>query len=62
MTTKEKIFYAMNVLPADATIEDAMDRLLTVAKIERGLAQADQGQTISDSDLKQRIRCSLKSL
>ena len=62
MTTKEKILYAMNALPADGTIEDAMDRLLIVAKTERGLAQADQGQTISHSDLKQRIRCSLKSL
>jgi hypothetical protein len=37
MTTKEKVLQAVNNLPDGASIEDAMDRLLFLAKIERGL-------------------------
>ena len=41
MTTKEQMLQAVKALPADATIEDAMERFLFLAKVERGLAQAD---------------------
>ena len=41
MTTKEKLLHALQDLPADATIEDAMERFLFLAKVERGLKQAD---------------------
>jgi len=33
-------------LPADASIEDAMEKLLFLAKIEKGIHQADAGKTI----------------
>jgi predicted transcriptional regulator len=52
MTTKEKVLQAVNNLPDDASIEDVMDRLLLLAKIERGLQQADAGQTIAHSEVK----------
>lgn len=60
MTTKEKVLQAVNKLPDDASIEDAMDRLLFLAKIERGLQQADAGQTISHSEVKKRMAIRLK--
>ena len=60
MTTKEKVLQAVNNLPDDASIEDAMDRLLFLAKIERGLQQADAGQTISHSEVKERMAKWLK--
>lgn len=55
MTTKEKMIHAMEALPADATIEDAMERLLLMAKVERGLAQADEGKTISHAEVRERM-------
>jgi len=55
MTMKEKVLQAVNKLPDDASIEDAMDRLLLLAKIERGLRQADAGQTIPHSEVKERM-------
>jgi predicted transcriptional regulator len=55
MTTKKKIIEAVEDLPDDATIEDAMERLLFLAKIERGLEQADAGKTISHMDVKERM-------
>ncbi len=55
MTTKEKVMRAVDDLPDDATIEDAMERLLFLAKIERGIRQADGGQTISHSMVNERM-------
>ena len=55
MTTKERIIEAVEDLPADATIEDAMERLLFLAKVERGLKEADAGKTISHMEVKERM-------
>ncbi len=55
MTTKEKVIQAVEDLPADATIEDAMERLLFLAKVERGLKQADSGETIPHASVKERM-------
>ena len=60
MTTKEEILQVVNYLPDDASIKDAMYRLLFLAKIERGLQQADAGQTIPHSEVKERMAKWLK--
>ena len=54
MTAKERALLAIQQLPDDASIEDAMERLLLLAKIERGLQQADAGQTIPHADVRRR--------
>ena len=60
MTTKERVLQAVNSLPEDASIEDVMDHLLFLAKIERGIKQADAGQTIPHSEVKERMAKWLK--
>jgi len=55
MTTKERMLQVVRELPDDASIEDAMERLLVLAKIERGLAQADRGDTVSHQAVKDRL-------
>ena len=60
MTTKEKLIHAVEDLSDDATIEDAMERLLFLAKIERGIQQADAGQTITNAKVKERMAKWLK--
>ncbi len=45
---------AVKELPANATIEDAMDRFFFMAKIERGIQQADAGQTVSHGEVRDR--------
>lgn len=55
MTIKEKVLQAVEELPDDACIEDAMEKLLFLAKIERGIEQADSGQTIPHDEVKKRV-------
>lgn len=55
MTVKEKMLEAVSTLPDDAQIEDAMEKLLFLAKVEKGLEQANNGQTIPDDEVKQRV-------
>lgn len=60
MTTKEELLHALQDLPANATIEDAMERFLFLAKVERGLKQADAGETISHTEVRERMARWLK--
>ena len=55
MTTKELVLEAVKNLPEDAAIEDAMERLLVIAKIERGIEQAENGQLLSHEEVRQRV-------
>ena len=52
---KELVIDAVRDLPDDATVEDAMDRLYFLAKVEEGRRQAEAGQTVSHEEAKQRI-------
>ena len=60
MNTKELVLEAIKDLPDNAPIEDAMERLLLLAKIDHGLQQADAGETISHNEIKQRLSKWLK--
>jgi predicted transcriptional regulator len=54
--TKSEIIRAIQDLPEDATLEDAMERLYFLSKIERGLEQSESGQTISHAEIKARFQ------
>lgn len=56
MITKERVIEAVEHLPDDASIEDAMERLLFLAKVERGIQQADAGQTIPHAQVRERMK------
>jgi predicted transcriptional regulator len=58
--TKEQMLKVIQELPADATVEDAMERLYHLEKIERGIAQADAGQKISQDEARRRMARWLK--
>ena len=60
MTTREKIIQAVQDLPENASLEDAMERILLLAKIERGIQQADAGQTIDHTQVTERMAKWLK--
>lgn len=52
---KKRVLEAVEKLPEDATIEDAMERLYFLAKVEEGIRQADAGETVSHEEVKRRF-------
>lgn len=52
---KQDMVRAVQELPEDATVEDAIERLYFLAKIERGLEQSEAVKTISHDEVKSRF-------
>lgn len=50
-TAKQLALRALEQLPEDATIEDAMERLYILQKIERGRADVHEGRTVAHEDV-----------
>ena len=55
-TTKAKIVRAVEDLPENATIEDAIERLLFLHKIELGLKQSQEGKTVPLDEVEARLK------
>jgi len=54
-TIKQLAIQAVEQLPDDAGIEDIMERLYFLAKIERGRADAKAGRVVSHENLGERL-------
>ncbi|MBI4311438.1 MAG: hypothetical protein HY681_06620 [Chloroflexi bacterium] len=55
MITKQLILRAIEELPEDAGIEDALDRILLLYKVEKGLRQADAGKLVTQAEARRRM-------
>jgi hypothetical protein len=55
VTEKQRALEAVQRLPEDATVEDAIERLCFIAKVQKGIRELDAGQGISHEDAKRRI-------
>ena len=60
MTAKERGVRAVQEMPDDTSIEEVVERLVFLAKIERGIEQADAGQTVPHERVKDRMAKWLK--
>ena len=54
-TIRDRILDSLQDLPSDATFEDAIERLVFLAKIDAGLAELDAGNGVSHEEVKQRL-------
>ena len=54
-TEKQRAIEAIRALPEDATLDDAIERLCFIAKIEEGLRQSNAGELISHDEVKKRF-------
>ena len=54
-SVKDLLRETADKLPANASVEEAMERLYFLSKVERGLEQADAGKTVSHEEAKRRI-------
>jgi predicted transcriptional regulator len=55
MTEKQRALEAVQRLPEDATVEDAIERLCFIAKVQKGIRELEAGQGVSHEDAKRRI-------
>jgi len=53
---KEKILKSIKEMPDKIQIEDAIERLYLLYKIEKGIKQADNGEKISDEEAKKKLQ------
>lgn len=56
MTTKERVREILDRLPDDCSLEDVQYHLYVVQAIERGLADADAGRTVSHEEVVTALR------
>jgi len=54
-TARERIVEALQDLPDDATLDDAIERLVFLAKIDAGLAELDADKGIPHEEVKRRL-------
>ena len=51
MLTKEKVIDAISKLPNEFSVDQAIDELILLEKIDRGLTQSEANEVIPDEDL-----------
>ena len=54
-TTREQVMEVIRNLPAETSVEEAMERLYFLADIEEGLRQVEHGEVISHEEAKRRL-------
>ncbi|HEX9956946.1 MAG TPA: hypothetical protein VGA96_06815 [Fibrella sp.] len=54
--TKEKVLDSLATMPDEFPLEDLLERLVFVQKVEEGLKQSEHGETVPIDEVKQRLR------
>lgn len=55
MLVKDQLHAIAEELPSDASIEDAIEKLILLHKIEIGIKQADEGKVIPHNEVETRV-------
>ena len=55
MTTKDKVISSISKLPDNVSIDDILDQIILVEKIEKGIDQSNKNQIVPDEELDQRL-------
>lgn len=56
MITKKKLLLAIKDLPASFSIDDLLDHVLFLQKVETGLSQSQKGQSITTEQAKLKLK------
>jgi len=55
MTTKEKIINGIKNLPDTVSVDDILDQIMLMEKIEKGIDQSNKNQVVPDDELDKRL-------
>lgn len=53
---KEKVLETVNEFPQEFDLDELIDRLVFIEKVERGLKQLDEGKTLTHEQVKAKVR------
>ena len=53
--TRDRIIEALQAMPPNATIDDAIERLIFLAKLESGLAELDESEGVAHNEARRRF-------
>jgi hypothetical protein len=56
MLTKEKVYKSLDEMPDKFSLEELMDKIILIHKIELGLAQSEKGEVTSDEQLDEKLK------
>ena len=60
MELKQQMLKTIEELPENASVEDAIERLFFIHKVERGIGQSDRGELVSQAEARERMAKWLK--
>jgi hypothetical protein len=55
MTIRDKVIKGLEKLPENVSIDEILDQIILVEKIEKGIEQSNNNQVISDEELDNRL-------
>ncbi|MCF8361209.1 MAG: hypothetical protein K9G70_01160 [Prolixibacteraceae bacterium] len=55
MLTKDKVKESINKMPDSFTIDELIEQLITIEKIEQGISHSNDGKVISNNEMQQII-------
>ena len=55
MELKQQMLRTIQELPDDASVEDAIEHLYLLYKIQRGIGQSERGELVSQEEARQRM-------
>jgi predicted transcriptional regulator len=56
MLTKEKVLSSVAALPEEFSIDDLMEKLILIEKIEIGIKQVNQGMVLTHDEVKEKVK------
>lgn len=56
VSVKQQAIQAIEELPANAGLDEVMERLYFLHKVERGLKQIDAGQVVPHEEVRRRLK------
>ena len=60
MLTKEKIHFTIDSMPDNLTIDQVIDEIILLDKIDQGITDANEGRVFSTEEVKQKLHKWLK--
>ena len=60
MLTKEKVLSTISRLPDSFSLDDLVERMIVLEKIEKGLKDSDEGNVLTEEELEEKMEEWLK--